>query len=164
MPDALQAVAAAAGERFGPDLLAADVQRGELTLRVGSDHLLDLLAWLKDESRPSFPLLNDISGVDGLRLGWQPRFRVSYHLLSLDSGERVRVQADTAEQGGEPCLPTVTALWESANWNEREVWDLMGIRFTGHPDLRRILLHEDYDRGHPLQKQVPTRGTGDDNR
>ena len=61
-------------------------------------------------------------------------------------------------------LPSATQLWESADWNEREIWDLMGIRFEGHPDLRRILLTEDYDLGHPLQKQIPTRGLHDDNR
>ena len=108
--------------------------------------------------------LTDISGVDGRDLGWAPRFRVSYHLLAPAEGLRLRVQADTAEKDGTPELPTAASLWEMADWNEREVWDLMGIRCAGHPDLRRILLHEDYELGHPLQKQVPTRGVNDDNR
>ena len=111
-------------------------------------------------------MLTDISGIDGAGVDWSPRFRVSYHLLSPDLGLRVRVQADTIDDGdGEaPHLPSVIGLWEIAVWNEREVWDLMGIRFDGHPDLRRILMHEDYDQGHPLQKQVPVRGVDNNNR
>ncbi|MBM4117626.1 hypothetical protein FJ251_07745 [bacterium] len=161
LSEPLARVAAEARARFGGALLAVETDRGELTLRVGSRDLLALLAWARGAG---FPMLTDISGVDGLGLGWQPRFRVSYHLLSLEQGQRLRVQADTAEDAAGPSLPTVTGLWPLADWNEREVWDLMGIRFTEHPDLRRILLHEDYALGHPLRKDVPTRGIHDDNR
>jgi NADH:ubiquinone oxidoreductase subunit C len=164
MPDALAAVAEQAQARFGMGLLETVWHRGELTLRTGAADLIAVLRWAKDEARPAFPMLTDISGVDGLGLGWTPRFRVSYHLLNLELGLRLRVQADAAEDEQGPALPTATGLWEMADWNEREVWDLMGIRFPGHPDLRRILLHEDYALGHPLQKQVPTRGVHDDNR
>ncbi len=163
MSERLEALAAAAAERFG-QAASASWHRGELTLTTSPDQLLELLAWLRDEASPRFAMLSDMSGVDGLGLEWEPRFRVSYHLLDTETGLRVRVQspAPAGEEG--PELPTVTGLWEAANWNEREIWDLMGIRFAGHPDLRRILLHEDYDLGHPLQKQVPTRGLHDDNR
>jgi len=164
MSEALERIAAAAAQRFGQALMPPVLHRGELTLRVGRDGLLALLSWLRDESTPRFDMLTDISGVDGARLGWTPRFRVSYHLVALAQGLRLRVEADTREDAEGPSLPTVTGLWEMADWNEREVWDLMGIRFEGHPDLRRILLHEDYELGHPLQKQVPTRGVHDDNR
>jgi NADH:ubiquinone oxidoreductase subunit C len=163
MSDALGSLATTAAERFG-DAVTGGTHRGELTLRVAPERLLELLAWLRDGAEPRFALLTDISGVDGMGLGWTPRFRVSYHLLAPATGTRLRVQADAPEAAdGVPELPTATGLWELADWNEREVWDLMGIRFAGHPDLRRILLHEDYELGHPLQKQVPTRGVNDDN-
>ena len=139
-------------------------EHGELTLVTGAELLVELLTWLRDESSPRFSMLTDISGVDGLKLGWKPRFKVSYHLLAPDTGDRLRVQAPALDGEDGPELPSATGLWESADWNEREVWDLMAIRFTDHPDLRRILLTEDYEHGHPLQKQIPTRGKHDDNR
>jgi len=157
----LARVAEEAEARFGGALLGIETERGELTLRVGAGALLAVLEWARGAG---FPMLTDISGVDGLGLGWQPRYRVSYHLLNLEQGLRLRVQADTDEDAEGPVLPTATGLWPLADWNEREVWDLMGIRFAGHPDLRRILLHEDYALGHPLRKDVPTRGVHDDNR
>jgi NADH-quinone oxidoreductase subunit C len=163
-PEALTALGEQAKARFGSGLLAVERERGELTLRVGPGELLALLTWARDEAEPRLAMLTDISGVDGLGLGWQPRFRVSYHLLSPATGLRLRVQADAAESAAGWALPTATGLWPMADWNEREVWDLMGIQFTGHPDPRRILLHEDYALGHPLRKEVPTRGVGDDNR
>ncbi|MBC8366296.1 NADH-quinone oxidoreductase subunit C [bacterium] len=137
---------------------------GEMTLETSADSLLKLLTWLRDESDPAFNMLTDQSGVDGLKLGWEPRFKVSYHLLAPSNGDRLRVQVPALEGEEGPELPSATGLWESADWNEREIWDLMGIRFSGHPDLRRILLTEDYEHGHPLQKQIPTRGKHDDNR
>jgi len=163
-PEALVSLGEQASSRFGAALLDLELARGELTLRVAADGLLPLLTWARDEAEPRLPMLTDISGVDGLGLGWQPRFRVSYHLLSPATGLRLRVQADAAESAAGWALPTATGLWPMADWNEREVWDLMGIQFTGHPDPRRILLHEDYALGHPLRKEVPTRGVGDDNR
>jgi len=151
-----------------PDELSPRVEirshRGETTLDVEADALIRLLTFLRDGAEPAFSMLTDISGVDGLKLGWNPRFRVSYHLLSPATGGRIRVQVPAAEDAEGPRLPSATGLWESADWNEREIWDLMGIRFTGHPELKRILLTEDYALGHPLQKQVPTRGRHDDNR
>ncbi|MEZ4395702.1 MAG: NADH-quinone oxidoreductase subunit C [Candidatus Krumholzibacteriia bacterium] len=164
MTERLDSVAVQAAQRFGDRLLASERAQGELTLRVGPDALIEILTWARDEASPRFAMLTDISGVDGLGFDWSPRFRVSYHLLDLEHGTRLRVMADTAETADGPSVPTVTGLWELANWNEREVWDLMGIRFAGHPDLRRILMHEDYALGHPLRKEIPTRGVHDDNR
>lgn len=164
MSELLKGIAEQAAARFGDRLMESPLERKELTLRVRAQDLIEMLTWARDEAEPRFAMLTDISGVDGLDLDWSPRFRVSYHLLDLEGGLRLRIQADTQEDDEGPSLPTATDLWDLADWNEREVWDLMGIRFTGHPDLRRILLHEDYDLGHPLQKQVPTRGVHDDNR
>jgi NADH:ubiquinone oxidoreductase subunit C len=164
MSEILNGIADQAAARFGERLTESSWYRGELTLHVGAEDLIELLTWARDEAAPRFAMLTDISGVDGLDLNWSPRFRVSYHLLDLEGGQRLRIQAAAMEDAEGPYLPSASSLWELADWNEREVWDLMGIRFTGHPDLRRILMHEDYDLGHPLQKQVPTRGVHDDNR
>ncbi len=164
MSEILAGIAEQAGARFGDRLLETPRHRNEMTLRVGARDLLEMLVWIRDEATPRFAMLTDISGVDGLDLGWDPRYRVNYHLLDLAGGLRIRVQVDAEEDAEGPFLPSATGLWELADWNEREVWDLMGIRFTDHPDLRRILMHEDYELGHPLQKQVPTRGVHDDNR
>ena len=164
MSDILTRLTGEARGRLGEAFRESLEFRGETTWRVSHTSMIELLAWLRDEAEPRFTSLSDISGVDGLKLGWEPRFRVSYHLLVPETDLRLRVQVAAPETEEGPALPTATGLYESANWDEREVWDLMGIRFQGHPDLRRILLHEDYDRGHPLQKQVPTRGVDDDNR
>jgi len=134
------------------------------TLETDAATLLELLGHLKSEAEPALTMLTDMSGVDGLKLGWKTRFRVSYHLLAPGTDLRLRVRAYATDGEEGPTLPSATGLWKSADWNEREIWDLMGIRFSGHPDLRRILLTEDYELGHPLQKQIPTRGLNDDNR
>ncbi len=88
----------------------------------------------------------------------QERFEVIYHLLSLPHRTRIRIKARVTED--DPCLASVTGIWKGANFMEREVYDLMGIRFSGHPDLRRILMPEDYDEGYPLRKDFPTEGKG----
>lgn len=163
MSDSTRSFAGRLPERFAGKVRPAESE-GMETLDADADILLDLLAWLKSEAEPALAMLTDISGVDGLKLGWEPRFRVSYHLLAPGTGIRLRVRSFAVEGDEGPTLPSATALWELADWNEREIWDLMGIRFTGHPDLRRILLTEEYELGHPLQKQIPTRGLHDDNR
>lgn len=150
-------------ERFAGRVRTAEGTDME-TLDTDAGTLLELLEYLRDEAEPPLKLLSDISGVDGLKLGWERRFRVSYHLTAPGTDRRLRVRAFAADGEEGPELPSATGLWETADWNEREVWDLMGIRFPGHPDLRRILLTEDYELGHPLQKQIPTRGRHDDNR
>jgi NADH-quinone oxidoreductase subunit C len=85
-------------------------------------------------------------------LGETPRFEMVYHLYSLAKNHRLRIKARVAEEA--PEVESLCALWASANWMEREVWDLYGLRFPGHPDLRRILLYEEFD-GHPLRKDYP---------
>jgi NADH-quinone oxidoreductase subunit C len=92
----------------------------------------------------------DLTGVDLLPA--KPRFQVVYHFYSLEKNHRIRVKAPVEE---EDCvIDSITSLWAGANWFEREAWDLYGIRFRGHPDLRRILLYEEF-QGHPLRKDYP---------
>src|SRR5206468_1510138 len=85
-------------------------------------------------------------------LGQTPRFEVVCHLVSLTHGRRLRVKIQVPEE--DPVVPSLVPLWKSANWMEREVWDMYGIRFSGHPDLRRILMYEEFV-GHPLRKDYP---------
>ena len=125
---------------------------GDWTLIVAADRLLDVARHLRESG---FDFLNDLTAVD-----WPPRaerFDVVYCLTSIAQKQRVRLKVRTAD--GQP-LPTVTTVWPSANWLEREVWDMFGVRFEGHPDLRRILLPDEW-QGHPQRKDYPLEGPGE---
>jgi NADH-quinone oxidoreductase subunit C len=139
------------------ELLGSAVQsthqfRGDETLVVDAKQIFDVMKKLRDQLGMSF--LVDLTAVD--YLGREPRFEVVYHLRSMKTGERLRVKAPLAqpEDDSPPLIPSVTPLWAGANWFEREVWDLYGIKFEGHPDLRRILMYEEFV-GHPLRKDYP---------
>jgi NADH-quinone oxidoreductase subunit C len=106
---------------------------------------------LKEDPKLEFDFLTDITAVDFLGKK-EPRFEVVYHLYSFRSNRRLRVKAAVPE--AEPVVESLTPLWKAANWLEREVWDMFGIRFEGHPDLRRILLYEEF-QGYPLRKDYP---------
>jgi NADH-quinone oxidoreductase subunit C len=125
--------------------------RGELTLEVAPERIVEVCRFLKSERQ--FVRLSDVTAVD-----WypqEPRFEVVYHLHSLERNERLRLKCRLP--GQDPEVDSVTAVWRSANWYEREVYDLFGIRFRNHPDLRRILMPEDWE-GHPLRKDYPVHG------
>jgi NADH-quinone oxidoreductase subunit C len=127
---------------------------GELTLYVPREHVAAVCAHLKAAPGFEFDLLSDISGVDR-GPEEEPRFEVNYHLFSTKRFHRLRLkvlldQADTH-------VPTVTGVWRTANWHERETFDMFGVIFDGHPDLRRILLPDDW-QGHALRKDFPLRG------
>ena len=123
---------------------------GDATVVVDPERVDDVLRSLRDDPELAFEMLTDLCCVDFL--GEEPRFEVVYHLYSVAKNHRVRVKARVSEAS--PELPSAVALWASANWMEREVWDLYGVRFRGHPDLRRILLYDEFD-GHPLRKDYP---------
>lgn len=125
--------------------------RGEETVVVPREKLIEALSFLKEQG--PFEMLVDLTAVDYYRRK-TPRFEVVYHLLSLSQNRRLRVKTPVPED--DPVVPTVVPLWKGANWLEREVYDLFGIRFEGHPDLKRILLWEGYE-GHPLRKDYPLR-------
>jgi NADH-quinone oxidoreductase subunit C len=108
------------------------------------------MRFLRDDTDCQFDMLTDVTAVD--YLGEEPRFEMVYHLYSVPKNKRLRVKARVGERA--PEIATLCELWPSANWMEREVWDLYGIRFAGHPDLRRILLYEEFE-GHPLRKDYP---------
>ena len=119
---------------------------------VAPGHLLKVMEFLKNDPRLQFDMLADITAVD--YLGRKPRFDVVYHLVSLPLGQRLRIKVRPDD--AEPAVDSLAPLWDSANWLEREVWDMFGIRFIGHPDLKRILLYEEF-QGHPLRKDYPIR-------
>ena len=147
--------------RFGPDTIIPQQTRDDVpTFWVPSTTLVEVLRYLKSAERP-YRMLYDLTAIDErsrLQRAGQPKsdFTVVYHLLSFDRNEDVRIKV--ALEGESPSLPTVTTLWPAANWYEREVWDMFGIRFDGHPNLRRLLMPLTW-QGHPLRKEHPARAT-----
>jgi NADH-quinone oxidoreductase subunit C len=148
--DAERGVLARVLELFPDEVLERRSERGEASVMLAAGRLDVVMQGLRDDPALDFDRLCDLTAVD--HLGREPRFEVVYHLHSLNSRERLRIKVPVPEQHAE--LHSVTGIWPAANWMEREVWDLYGIRFRGHPDLRRILLYEEFE-GHPLRKDYP---------
>jgi NADH-quinone oxidoreductase subunit C len=136
--------------RAGVHALDSHDLLGDETLLVKVEGLVALMTWLRDDAACAMDLLRDVTAVDYEPR--QPRFEVVYQLYSLRHRHRLRVRVPL--DGERPTLPTVSHLWRSANWGEREVWDMYGIHFEGHPDLRRILMYDEFE-GHPLRKDYP---------
>lgn len=126
------------------------IELGDLTAFTTPDKLLGLLTALKG-SPFEFSMLLDVTAVDWMD-SREARFQLVYQLLSLSKNTRITVKVPVSESN--PEAVSVTSLWRSANFLEREVWDMFGIKFTGHPDLRRILMYEEF-KGHPLRKDYP---------
>ncbi|MEO7658246.1 MAG: NADH-quinone oxidoreductase subunit C, partial [Pyrinomonadaceae bacterium] len=125
---------------------------GEVTVTVPGFDIVEICSYLKQEH--GFDMLADLCGADR-GPEEDPRFEVNYHLFSTIHYSRLRLKVLLSED--EPNVPTVSTLWKTANWHERETYDLLGVIFDGHPDLRRILLPSDFD-GHALRKDYPLRG------
>jgi len=139
-------------EEIGPDIVSWSVSYNELTLTVERGSIVRVLIYLRDSNTFQFSQLMDVCGVD--YLGREQRFDVVYNLLSLAHNQRLRVKIEVDE--GVP-VPSVVSVYSSANWWEREVFDLYGIPFDDHPDLRRILTDYGFE-GHPLRKDFPLTG------
>ena len=127
--------------------------RGELTIVVPREQLRRAAEFLHGDPESQFAYLSDITAVD--RFPVEPRFELNYHLLSIPHRARLRLKVRVG--GSDPVVDSVNAVWPAANWHEREIFDLFGVRFEGHPDLRRILMPEDWE-GHPLRKDYPVEG------
>ncbi len=127
--------------------------RDEMTISVDRSDIREACALLKNDAACPFNFLSDITCVDWYPA--DPRFEVVYHLLSIPKKERVRLKVRL--NSASPAVESLTSVWPGANYFEREVFDLFGIRFTGHPYLRRILMPEDW-QGHPLRKDYPVEG------
>jgi len=146
--------------RLSPKFTEAVVARDEVTVTVDPSGIIAMLEFLRDEPGLEFDWLSDVSATD--RPGRDPRFWLAYHLYSTTHHHRLRVSAGVPES--RPSIRSVTSLFPGASWLEREVFDFFGIRFEGHPDLKRIIMPEDWE-GHPLRKDyglggVPTRYHG----
>ena len=139
------------GQLLGPRLQEKIEFRGESTFVILPADLLEVARFCRDEL--SFDYLIDISSVDNF--GDEPRFEIVYELYSMTFGVHLRIKLRVSEEQGE--VPTVSDIWATANWHEREIYDMMGLRFAGHPDLRRILMWEGYPY-FPLRKEFPLEG------
>ena len=134
------------------DVLAAEVLKGELIITVRLAAVQKVMTFLRDDAQCLFKQCMDLCGVDYPE--HEQRFQVVYNLLSLKHNQRIRVKVNT---DAETAVPTVTGVYSSAGWFEREAWDMYGIKFADHPDLRRILTDYGF-KGHPLRKDFPVTG------
>jgi len=142
-------------ERFGPAIGETHSHRGDHTAVADRAAIRDVLDFCKTDPELSFDMLADLTAVDYLRFPGRedgPRFEVVYHLYSLRHNHRVRLKVRVEED--DALVPSAVRLWPIADWFEREVWDMFGVRFAGHPDLRRLLMYEEFE-GHPLRKDYP---------
>ena len=139
-------------ERFAGAVQEVSYYAGEVTVLVARESLVEIGRFLRDDPGLRMDLLSNLTGADYPER--EKRFEVVYHLFSIPGRTRINLKIRVAD--GEPA-PSVTEIWKTANWHEREAFDLLGIPFAGHPDLRRILLADDW-RGHPLRKEYPVKG------
>ena len=141
-------------DRFGDRILRTSSMFGQDAITIRGDSIRDVAQFLRDEPDLAMNFLMDLAGVDYLEYGddraW--RFEVVYHFYSLDQNHRYRVKVAVPEDQLE--VPSLWDLWPVANWMEREVYDMYGVRFSGHPNLRRILCHDEFV-GHALRKDYP---------
>jgi NADH-quinone oxidoreductase subunit C len=143
--------------RWSPNAISEVLEfRGETTLVVARNVLRDVAERCRSDKDLQFNLLTDATSVD--RYPLEPRFEVNYHLVSIPRSDRLRLQVRLS--AGDPVVDSLVSVWPGANWLEREIFDLMGIRFEGHPDLRRILMPDDWE-GYPLRKDYPVEGYRD---
>jgi NADH-quinone oxidoreductase subunit C len=139
--------------RFGEQNLQVSEFRNELTIVVPKDRIVEICRFLKEDAELKFDLLADLCGIDMNTP--EKRFGVIYNLYSLTNKFRLRLKTFTDEE--DPKVPTVTGVWGTANWHERETFDMFGVVFVGHPDLRRVYMPEEFEH-HPLRKDFPLMG------
>ena len=140
-------------QQFGAAILESGEFRGELTVVVPKDRIIDVCRFLKNDQEFQFDLLADLCGIDMYTP--QKRFGVIYNLFSLKIRHRIRLKTFTEEN--DPVVPTVSGVWATANWHERETFDMFGIQFKGHPDLRRVYMPDEFEH-FPLRKDFPLMG------
>ena len=129
--------------------------RGELTININKDYIQEVAGFLYQDNESAFDYLSDLCGVDLSRLDSSNNFEVVYHLYSLKLNHRVRLKAKIPASN--PSIKTVTNVWKTADWHEREAYDMFGIIFEGHPNLERILTPDGFE-GYPLRKDYPLKG------
>ncbi len=146
-----ESLTSAVQTRLQGKILEAHTLRGEEIIFLSREGMLETFRLLKEDLQLDFNFLMDITAVDYLGKK-TPRFEVVYQMYSLSHNRGLRVKVALGEEELE--VPSLTSLWKSADWLEREAWDMFGVRFQGHPDLRRILLYDEF-QGHPLRKDYP---------
>lgn len=139
-------------QKFSEVILETHSFRGDNTILIQKESILKVMEFLKTDPELEFNVLMDLSAVDYFWMFKKPRFEVVYHLFSMSKKHRLRVKVGVDEK--DLSVDSMTAFWPVANWFEREVWDLFGIKFSGHPNLKRILMYEEF-AGHPLRKDYP---------
>ncbi len=149
----MESIHAIVKKKFPESILESFSFRGEITLHLATRSILPVCRFLHDEPELSYDYLIDLCGVDDYPL--EPRFQVVYHLCAMKNRDRLCLKVFLP--GANPEVDSVISVWKGANWLEREVFDMFGIIFNGHPDLRRILLTPEWE-GHPLRKDYPLRG------
>jgi len=146
-----QSVIEALQAKFPQAILEVSSEFGDEVVHIPKDSLLDICRFLREKPY-EFSMLLDLTCIDFL--GNHPRYRMVYHLFSLGQKLRLRLRAGVTEQ--DLSIASLTAIWRNANWLEREVFDMFGIRFDGHPDMRRLFMYDGFE-GHPLRKDYPLR-------
>jgi NADH-quinone oxidoreductase subunit C len=147
--------AAALRDRFGDAIRRIDVGWGETTVYIARERVLEIVRWLRDDPEQRYDYLSDITAVEYRDL--ERPLEVVWHLRSLSRRRFLRLKVELAR--GSPLeVESVWSVYKGADWLERECYDMFGVRFTGHPDLRRILMWEQYREGYPLRKDFPLRG------
>lgn len=144
-------------EKFPGEVLGESQWAGQVSVLLQKNRIADVCRFLRDEPSIKMDHLTDLTAVDYSAYPGDsgPRFEVVYNLISTAYRHRIRLKVRVPED--DPRVDSVSSVWQTANWHERETYDLMGVRFDGHPDLRRILLPEDWE-GHPLRKEYPLKG------
>ena len=136
-----------------PDVVTEfNSHRGDETVVIERDAFESVCRFLRDDSRCSFEIMMDLTAVDRLEMKVTPRFEMVYHFKSLTHARRLRLKVRLAEDDCK--IASIHHLWKAVDWYERECFDMFGIQFEGHPDLRRILMYEEFE-GHPLRKDYP---------
>jgi NADH-quinone oxidoreductase subunit C len=146
-------------EKFGAAILETHSHRGDDTATVAPERIVEVCRFLKDEPELAFNLCESVTCVDRMLLSEpSPRFELVYHLYALGLNKRVRLKARVDEVSGRPAeIETVSQIWRAANWWERMVWDMYGVKFRGHTNLKRLYMYEEF-KGHPLRKDYPLKG------
>jgi NADH-quinone oxidoreductase subunit C len=140
--------------QFPEEILSLGSPLGDDMIVLKAAAIVAVASFLKSDPDLQYNYLMDLSAVDCLHLGTPHRFEVVYHLFSLSKKQRIRIKVPLDDKN--PEVESLTSLWTGANWYEREVWDMFGIKFRNHPELKRILLYEEFE-GHPLRKDYPIR-------
>ena len=141
-------------ERFADSLIEIHSNLGDDTAIIQPRVIVPVATFLKNDSDLDYNFLMDLTAVDCLHLGTKHRFEVVYHFFSLQKKHRVRIKVPLEARN--PQVDSLVSLWPGADWYEREVWDMFGVKFRGHPNLKRILMYEEFE-GHPLRKDYPIR-------